>query len=434
MNPNPEKSQNAQNPHSANSGMKSQNAQNEEKILQFWRDNNIFAKTLENPPAGGSAGEYNFFEGPPTANGRPGIHHVLARSFKDIIPRYKTMRGFHVRRKAGWDTHGLPVELQVEKALGLKSKKEVQEYGIAAFNQKCKESVWTYKDEWEQLTERMGYWIDMNDPYVTYDNNYIEGLWSTVKKIDERGYLYRDFRVGPWCSRCETQLASHELNQPGAYKDVKDLTAYVKFPIVGFEKAYFVAWTTTPWTLPGNVALAVGADIDYVEVKVGEEILVVAKDLLPQIGDAYEIIVEHKGSEMVGMQYEPLYPFMQTLINDEQKKSASWRIENAFKVYAADFVTTTDGTGIVHIAPMYGADDFDLATKYNLPKFHVVNESGKYIDGCDTKTLKLSGRYVKEKDENAKPTLAVEIIDDLTARNLLFKKENYAHSYPHCWR
>jgi isoleucyl-tRNA synthetase len=280
----------------------------------------------------------------------------------------------------------------------------------------------------------MGYWIDMNDPYVTYDNNYIEGLWSTVKKIDERGYLYRDFRVGPWCSRCETQLASHELNQPGAYKDVKDLTAYVKFPIVGFEKAYFVAWTTTPWTLPGNVALAVGADIDYVEVKVGEEILVVAKDLLPQIGDAYEIIVEHKGSEMVGMQYEPLYPFMQTLINDEQKKSASWRIENAFKVYAADFVTTTDGTGIVHIAPMYGADDFDLATKYNLPKFHVVNESGKYIDGCDTKTLKLSGRYVKEKDENAKPTLAVEIIDDLTARNLLFKKENYAHSYPHCWR
>jgi isoleucyl-tRNA synthetase len=453
MNPNPEKSQ---------------NAQNEEKILQFWRDNNIFAKTLENPPAGGSAGEYNFFEGPPTANGRPGIHHVLARSFKDIIPRYKTMRGFHVRRKAGWDTHGLPVELQVEKALGLKSKKEVQEYGIAAFNQKCKESVWTYKDEWEQLTERMGYWIDMNDPYVTYDNNYIEGLWSTVKKIDERGYLYRDFRVGPWCSRCETQLASHELNQPGAYKDVKDLTAFVKFKIKPGQKIcdefgdcdsldtnniYILAWTTTPWTLPGNTALAVGSDIDYrifsyqgdhIDPNSKEEVYIFANSLSEQI--ISEITKDKglfprtrfnfttKGSDLVGLQYEPLYPFMSTFVNDEQKKSASWRIENAFKVYAADFVTTTDGTGIVHIAPMYGADDFDLATKYNLPKFHVVNESGKYIDGCDTETLKLSGRYVKEKDENGKPTLAVEIIDDLTARSLLLKKENYAHSYPHCWR
>lgn len=411
MNPNPEKSQ---------------NAQNEEKILQFWRDNNIFQKTLEKDSP---LGEYNFFEGPPTANGRPGIHHVLARSFKDIIPRYKTMRGFRVRRKAGWDTHGLPVELQVEKALGLKSKKEVQEYGIAPFNKQCKESVWTYKDEWEQLTERMGYWIDMKDPYVTYDNNYIEGVWATVKKIDERGYLYRDFRVGPWCSRCETQLASHELNQPGAYKDVKDLTAYVKFKVVGQENTYIMAWTTTPWTLPGNVALAVGSDIEYIKAKAGDDFLIVAKEFVSHIRE-YEIVAEYKGSDLAGIQYEPLYPFMQTLINDEQKV----KLENAFKVYAADFVTTTDGTGIVHIAPMYGADDFDLATKYNLPKFHVVNESGKYIDGCDTETLKLSGRYVKEKDDNGKPTLAVEIIDDLTARGLLFKKENYAHSYPHCWR
>lgn len=428
MNPNPEKSQ---------------NVQNEEKILQFWRDNNIFAKTLEKDAP---SGEFNFFEGPPTANGRPGIHHVLARSFKDIIPRYKTMRGFHVRRKAGWDTHGLPVELQVEKALGLKSKKEVQEYGIAEFNKKCKESVWTYKDEWEQLTERMGYWIDMNDPYVTYDNNYIESVWSTVKKIDERGYLYRDFRVGPWCTRCETQLASHELNQPGAYKDVKDLTAYVKFKVkpnqkigdfVADENTYIMAWTTTPWTLPGNVALAVGGDINYVIKKNNLE------SIIQSVDSAYldrkeaeteqfaeNILFRIKGSDLIDLEYEPLYPFMQTLINEEQKA----KLENAFKVYAADFVTTTDGTGIVHIAPMYGADDFDLATKYNLPKFHVVNESGKYVDGCDTETLKLSGRYVKEKDENGKPTLAVEIIDDLTARNLLFKKENYAHSYPHCWR
>lgn len=249
MNPNPQKSP---------------NAEQEEKILQFWSDNNIFTKTLEKESP---QGEYNFFEGPPTANGRPGIHHVAARSFKDIIPRYKTMQGFSVRRKAGWDTHGLPVELQVEKALGLKSKKEIEAYGVAEFNRQCKESVWQYKDEWEKLTKRMGFWLDMNHPYVTYENSYIEALWGIVKKVSDRGYLYRDFRVGPWCARCGTTLSSHELNQPGAYKDVKDLSVFAKFPIVGFDKAYFLAWTTTPWTLPGNVALAVGADIDYVEVR-----------------------------------------------------------------------------------------------------------------------------------------------------------------------
>lgn len=406
---------------------KSPNAENEEKILQFWHDQNIFNKTLEKESP---MGEFNFFEGPPTANGRPGIHHVGARSFKDIIPRYKTMRGFSVRRKAGWDTHGLPVELQVEKSLGLKSKKEIESYGIAEFNQKCRESVWLYKDEWEKLTERMGFWLDMKNPYVTYDNSYIEALWSIVKRADERGHLYRDFKVLPWCTRCGTALSSHELNQPGAYKDVKDLSVFVKFPIIGFDNAYFLAWTTTPWTLPGNVALAVGPDVDYVEAKVGSEILVLAKDLVKILPEGFEIIAEHKGSEMVGMKYEPLYPFMETLVSDDQKA----KLENAYQVYAADFVTTTDGTGIVHTAVMYGADDFDLGTKYSLPKFHLVNEEGKFIAGCDTETLKLSGRYVKETDENGKPTLAVNIIDDLTARGLLFKKENYVHSYPHCWR
>lgn len=412
MNPNPQKSP---------------NAENEEKILAFWREQNIFKKTLEKYSP---KGIYNFFEGPPTANGKPGIHHVEARSFKDIIPRYKTMQGFSVKRKAGWDTHGLPVELQVEKQLGLKSKKEIEEFGVAEFNKKCKESVWTYKDDWEKLTERMAYWVDMEHPYVTYENSYIEAVWSVVKRADERGHLYKDFRVGPWCTRCQTTLATHELNQPGAYKDVKDLSVFVKFPIVGFEKAFFLAWTTTPWTLPGNVGLAVGSDIDYVEAKVGDEILVLAKDLVKILPEGFEIIAEHKGSEMVGMQYEPLYPFMMDLLPEHQHAKR----ENAYKVYAADFVTTTDGTGIVHTAVMYGADDFELGTKVHLPKFHLVNEEGKFISGCDTETLNLSGRYVKEHDENGKPTLAVDIINDLTARGLLFKKENYLHSYPHCWR
>ncbi|MEI8224036.1 MAG: class I tRNA ligase family protein [bacterium] len=409
---------------------KSLNALQEEALLQFWRDNNIFQKTLEKKlEPGADQGEYTFFEGPPTANGRPGIHHVAARSFKDIIPRYKTMRGFRVNRKAGWDTHGLPVELQVEKQLGLKSKKEIENYGVELFNQKCRESVWEYKDEWEKITERMGYWLDMEHPYVTYDNGYIEALWATVKRANERGHLYKDFKILPWCTRCGTALSSHELNQPGAYKEVKDLSVFAKFPIVGFEKAYFLAWTTTPWTLPGNVALAVGADIDYVEAKVGGEILVLAKELTKILPEGFEIIAEHKGSEMVGMYYEPLFPFMKNLVKDQDEK-----MEKAYQVYAADFVTTTDGTGIVHTAVMYGADDFELGTNIGLPKFHLVNEEGKFIDGCDTDTLKLLGRYVKESDEKGKPTLAVDIIDSLTARGLLFKKENYVHSYPHCWR
>jgi isoleucyl-tRNA synthetase len=407
MNPNPQKSP---------------NAETEEKLLNFWQENNVFQKTLEKDAP---MGDYNFFEGPPTANGRPGIHHVLARSFKDIIPRYKTMRGFKVRRKAGWDTHGLPVELQVEKALGLKSKKEIEAFGVAEFNKKCKESVWVYKDEWEKLTNRMGFWVDMNDPYVTYDNSYIEALWATVKKIDERGHMYQDFKVLPWCARCGTALSSHELNQPGAYKDVKDLSVFAKFPIVGFDKAYFLAWTTTPWTLPGNVALAVGADIDYVEAKVGDEIYVLAKDLTKILPEGFEIIAEHKGSEMVGMKYEPLYPYMKNLVKDQTEK-----MEKAYQVYAADFVTTTDGTGIVHTAVMYGADDFDLGTKIGLPKFHLVNEEGKFITGTDF----LEGRFVKEKNEKGEEQLAIDIIKDLAGRGLLFKKEKYEHSYPHCWR
>jgi isoleucyl-tRNA synthetase len=430
MNPNPQNL-------STKLEVKSPNAEQEEKLLQFWRDQNIFNKTLEkNSPASPEAtqGEkdFVFFEGPPTANGRPGIHHVAARSFKDIIPRYKTMRGFSVRRKAGWDTHGLPVELQVEKALGLKSKKEIEAYGIAEFNKQCKESVWLYKDEWEKLTARMGFWLDMKSPYVTYENSYIEALWGIVKKVNERGHLYKDFRVGPWCARCGTTLSSHELNQPGAYKDIKDLSVFAKFPIIGFDKAYFLAWTTTPWTLPGNVALAVGADIDYVEAKVGDEIYVVAKDLTKILPEGYEIIAEHKGSEMVGMKYEPLYPYLKDLMSGSPsyQEGARGSLEKAYQVYTADFVTTTDGTGIVHTAVMYGADDFELGTKLGLPKFHTVTEEGKFIPGTDF----LEGRFVKEKNDKGEETVAIDIIKDLAGRGLLFKKEKYEHSYPHCWR
>ena len=410
-----------------NETIKSETALREEVILEFWKENKVFEQTLNKTKT--IKGDFIFYEGPPTANGKPGIHHIEARSFKDVIPRYKTMQGFYVRRKGGWDTHGLPVELQVEKILGLNSKKAIEEYGVAKFNDQCKESVWQFLELWEKFTYRMGYWVDQENPYVTYRNNYIEALWGVVAKANERGHLYKDFKVLPWCTRCGTALSSHELSQPGAYKDVKDLSVYVKFKIKGFDNGYFLAWTTTPWTLPGNVGLAVGNDFTYVEAKVGDDILVLAKDRLEILSQPYEIIAEHKGSEMVGMEYEPLFPYLKNNIEKEVPTQME-NLKNAFKIYGADFVTTTDGTGIVHTAVMYGADDFDLGTKVNLPKYHTVNEEGKFVIGTDF----LEGRYVKETDENGKPTLAVDIIDNLTSRGLLFKKENHMHSYPHCWR
>ena len=394
---------------------KSVAALREEAVLQFWKENNIFDKTLEKESP---KGDFVFYDGPPTANGKPGIHHLEPRAFKDAIPRYKTMQGFHVRRKGGWDTHGLPVELQVEKALGLKSKKEIEQYGIEKFNAECRKSVWTYIDEWEKFTDRMGYWIDHNNPYRTYDASYIQSLWNIVKKVDDQGLLYKDYKVVPYCPRCGTALSSHELAQ--GYQDDTDLSVTAKFKIVGVDNGYFLAWTTTPWTLPGNVGLAVGKDIVYVEIKRegSDEVLVLAKDRLSLITEPYEIIAEHTGSEMVGMQYEPLYPFMVELDHGDEK------LQNAYKVYAADFVTTTDGTGIVHTAVMYGQEDFELGTKVGLPKFHLVNPDGTFIKGTGI----FEGRFVKDED------VAVDVIKDLAHRGLLFKKEKYTHSYPHCWR
>ena len=413
---------------------KSFHAEREEHILAFWKEKGIFEKSLEKDSP---QGEFIFYEGPPTANGHPGIHHLEARAFKDAIPRYKTMRGFHVRRKGGWDTHGLPVELAVEKELGIKSKKEIESYGIAAFNDKCKESVWKYVHEWEAFTDRMGYWVDLKDPYITYKPEYIEAVWGIIKETDKHGLLYKDYKVVPWCPRCGTGLSSHELAQ--GYEDVKDLAVTVKFKLrsgqkigdfVTDDKTFILAWTTTPWTLPGNVALAVNETIQYEILKLDDNTKAVfAYERFPFIQglEIYKdrIIYDEnawfaKGSDLVGLSYEPLYPFMPSNAN-------------AFKVYGADFVTTEDGTGIVHIAPMYGNDDFDLGTKERLPKFHLVNEDGTFKKG----TGFLEGRFVKEKDEKGEATLDIDIIKDLANRptgSLLFAKEKYQHSYPHCWR
>ena len=414
---------------------KSPHALREEAVLASWKEKGIFEKTLNKWPAGKAPkGEFVFYEGPPTANGRPGIHHLEARAFKDAIPRYKTMQGYHVRRKGGWDTHGLPVELQVEKELGLKSKKEIETYGIAAFNDRCRESVWKYVHEWEGFTGRMGYWVDLKDPYITYKPDYIEALWGIVKKVDEQELLYKDYKVVPWCPRCGTALSSHELAQ--GYEDVKDLAVTVKFKVKPGQKIsfgasasesssdrynlYVITWTTTPWTLPGNVGLAVGPDIDYVQVRSGEDHLIVAKARLSVIKDPYEIEKEFKGKELVGLSYEPLYPFTADNISKEEKP----KMANAYKVYPADFVTTTDGTGIVHTAVMYGQDDFELGTKVGLPKHHLVKEDGTFKDEAGF----LAGRFVKD------PETDVAIIKDLVARGFLFAKEKYQHSYPHCWR
>ncbi len=380
--------------------------------MKFWQDNKIFEQTLEKKSP---KGEFVFFEGPPTANAKPALHHLEARVFKDALPRYKTMRGYHVPRKAGWDTHGLPVELQIEKKLGLTSKKEIETYGVERFNKECKDSVFEYIGDWEKFTERIGYWTNFKDAYYTFNNSYIETLWSILGEVEKKKLLYKDYKVLPWCPRCGTALSSHELAQ--GYQDVKDLSVYAKFAIVGFPKAYFLAWTTTPWTLPGNVALAVGADIEYVEAKVGEEILVLAKERLALLTEPYEIVATHKGSEMVGMEYEPLYPFLKESYKGEG-------LEKAFKVYTADFVNTQDGTGIVHTAVMYGQDDFELGTKLGLPKYHMVDETGHFKPEAGS----FAGKFVKDEET------AVDVIKDLAHRGLLFKKERYEHSYPHCWR
>ena len=375
----------------------------EEEILQEWKQKNVFAKSLK---ARKKAKRFVFYEGPPTANAGPGFHHVLARVFKDIICRYKTMQGFLVDRKGGWDTHGLPVELQIEKKLGLKSKKDIEKYGIAKFNKVCRDSVWEFKKEWEDLTERIGFWLDMQHPYITYETSYIESLWWIIKQFWDKGLLYKDYKVVPFCTRCGTPLSSHELAQ--GYKTVKDRSVYAKFKTDG---AYFLAWTTTPWTLPGNVALAVDADIDYVLVEKDKEKYILAKALAEKVLGEHKQIKICKGKELVGKKYEPLFRF-----KEPEKGKKAW------EVVPADFVSTKEGTGIVHTAVAYGVDDFALGKKENLTMLHLVKEDGTFTK----EATPFEGIFVKDADPL--------IIEDLKKRNLLFKEELYEHEYPHCWR
>jgi len=405
----------------------------EEKVLKFWEENKIFEKSLKQNKKNK---KFVFFEGPPTANGRPGIHHILSRSFKDIILRYKTMQGFFVPRRAGWDTHGLPVEIEIEKKLGLKSKKEIENFGIAAFNNECKKSVWEYQDEWEKMTQRIGFWLDLKNPYVTYEKSYMETLWWILSQAYQKKLLYNSYKVVPWCTRCGTALSSHELAL--GYKTTQDDSVYVKFKLLEGQKikndlidnqTYVLSWTTTPWTLPGNVALAINPNINYLVVKrenTAEKFLV-AQDVFFKKTDQvnnqrfakdgvwlglWEVLKEFKGEDLVGLKYEPLFQI------------ASLESEKSYKIYPASFVNTEDGTGVVHTAVMYGDDDYQLGKEIGLPFHHTVNEKGIF----EEEVQELKGNYVKDNATTEK------IISILKERNFLFGEEKYEHEYPFCWR
>jgi isoleucyl-tRNA synthetase len=374
----------------------------EDAISQQWEAMNLLQKTIDN-----REGKENFvfYEGPPTANGRPGIHHVLARTLKDTVCKYKVMDGYRVLRKGGWDTHGLPVEIEVEKQLGLSSKPEIEAYGIDKFNEKCKESVFNYEGQWKEMSRKMGYFIDMEDPYITLDNNYIETVWWILDKFNKEGFLYEGHKIMPYCPRCGTGLASHEVAQ--GYQEIKSNTVVAAFKRQDADE-YFLVWTTTPWTLAANVALAVHPDADYIKARSNDEVYICAKVLAPKLlGEDYEILEEMKGSALEYVEYEQLMPF----VTPDKK---------AFFVTCADYVTTEDGTGIVHIAPAFGEDDYKVGRAYNLPVLQPVAEDGKYTD------TPWKGQFVIDAD--------LDIIKWLKAEGKLFKKEKVLHNYPHCWR
>jgi len=396
----------------------------EQKILRFWQREKIFQKSLENRK---KCSRFVFYEGPPYANGKPGIHHLLARAFKDIILRYKTMRGFYVERKAGWDTHGLPTEMEAEKKLGIRTKKDIEKIGIDKFIKTCRESVFTYKKEWENFTKRIGYWIDLENSYITCSNEYIESVWWILKQIWERGLLYQDYKVVPYCPRCGTSLSSHEVAQ--GYKKVAEPAIFLKFKvkdIKGLEAdieqkdlkipTYFLVWTTTPWTLPGNVALAVNPNFSYVIIKLRtedeDEKLILNKERLGVIDQKYQIIKEINGRDLLGLKYEPIY------------RASGVFDKSIYKVIDGDFVSSDEGTGIVHIAPAFGEEDMKVikAQDSPFPILLTVDGSGK----MRTPGYKWNNMFVKDADN--------EIIADLKYRNLLYKKEIYHHDYPFCWR
>lgn len=385
-------------------GTDSRHREREKRILKMWEEDRTFEKSVKNREG---SEPFVFYEGPPTANGLPHAGHALGRTIKDLVPRYQTMRGRQVIRKAGWDTHGLPVELGVEKALGISGKQEIEAYGIEAFVGKCRESVFEYEKQWRTFTRELGYWVDMDHPYVTMDNDYIESVWHILGTIHDKGLLYKGHRVSPYCTSCQTSLSSHETAQ--GYKDVKDLSVTAKFKLTGRENEYVLGWTTTPWTLPANTALAVNGQLDYVRVRSGEEIYIAAQSRLSFLEGRFEEVLDvFKGSELAGLQYEP--PFFQA------------DAKEGYKIAEANFVTDSSGTGIVHIAPAYGEEDYQLAQEQGLPFIHVIDGAGKYLPG----TGLLAGKPAKESD--------LTIIRMLQEKNLLFSKKKYEHSYPHCWR
>ena len=378
----------------------------EEEILDFWKKNEIFKKAVAQ---GEGKPEWTFYDGPPTANGKPHIGHILTRCIKDLFPRFKAMQGYNVLRKAGWDTHGLPVELEVEKMLGLDGKEQIEEYGVRPFISKCKESVWKYKGEWEAMSDRVGFWADMEDPYITYDNHYIESVWWSLKQIFEKGLLYKGHKIVPYCPRCGTALSSHEVAQ--GYKDVKERSATVRFRCKDDDASY-LAWTTTPWTLPSNVCLCVNADVEYVKAVKDGEAFILAKDLVESVlGEGAEIKEQYLGSELVGRSYEPLFACTHEACGGKR----------AHYVVADDYVTTTDGTGIVHNAPAFGEDDARVCRENGLPFIQLVDTKGEMCGGTPW-----DGAFVKDAD--------ALIIADLKKAGLLYASPVFEHSYPFCWR
>lgn len=439
-------------------------------ILQYWEENNVFHRSVEERQGHRS---FVFYEGPPSANGMPGIHHVMARTIKDVFCRFKTMQGYQVKRKAGWDTHGLPVELGVEKMLGITKEDIGKNISVEQYNDACRREVMKYTREWEDLTKKMGYWVDMTDPYITYDNRYIETLWYLLKQLYDKGLLYKGYTIQPYSPAAGTGLSTHELNQPGAYRDVKDTTCIAQFKVknstpqsqaliqkAGSEPVFFVAWTTTPWTLPSNTALAVGANIDYVLIRTQNQYtkqsvtVVLAESLLASVvgKNEYELLAKLSGKDMEGIEYEQLFDWVNPILAGSKL--------SAFRVICGDFVTTEDGTGIVHIAPTFGADDDKVAKQNGIAPLFVVDKkgdtrpmvdlTGKYFDISDlddnfVKTnvnlpsyRQWAGRFVKNAYDqhlsDTDVTLDVDICMELKQRGQVFKIEKHTHNYPHCWR
>ncbi|HKK46656.1 MAG TPA: class I tRNA ligase family protein, partial [Balneolaceae bacterium] len=384
----------------------------EVETLKWWKEHKIFEKSISTREEGIP---FTFYEGPPTANGKPGIHHVMARTVKDMFCRYKTLKGFRVERKAGWDTHGLPVEIEVEKELGLEGRHQVEDYGVAEYNKHCRESVLKYKDLWDKLTNRMAYWVDLNDPYVTFENDYIESVWWAFKMLYEKGLVYKGYKIQWYSPGSSTVLSSHEVSL--GYEEVQDPSIYVKFKVEMAEDVYFLAWTTTPWTIVSNMALAVNPKLDYAKIELSEgdrtEYYIMARDCIDEVIDhEYKIVEEYKGKDLIGWTYDPVFDYAL----EEFDKEDAWR------VIPADYVTTDEGTGVVHTAPAFGADDYETCQKAGIPMFNPIDLDGKFTD----KVPDFKGQWFKDADK--------DIARAIKDKYLMYKHETYVHNYPFDWR